>query len=92
NVLLEAASHGVPVISFDVGGIPEIFRNGEEAVLLSDHNPEALADAIQDYLQNPEKHRIMAEKARLRVMREFSLEKKAARLLEYYERRLETRD
>ena len=84
NVLLEAASHGVPVISFDVGGIPEIFRNGEEAVLLSDHTPESLADAIQDYLCSPDKYRQMAEKARLRVMREFSLEKKAARLLEYY--------
>ena len=84
NVLLEAASHGVPVISFDVGGIPEIFRNGEEAVLLSDHTPEALADAIRDYLCSPDKYRQMAEKARLRVMREFSLEKKAARLLEYY--------
>ena len=85
NVLLEAAAHGVPVISFDVGGIPEIFQNGEQAVLLVDHTAPALADSIQDYLLNPEKYEQMAEKARLRVMREFSLEKKADRLLGCYQ-------
>ncbi|MGD9874727.1 MAG: glycosyltransferase family 4 protein [Kiritimatiellia bacterium] len=84
NVLLEAAMHGVPVISFDVGGIPEIFRNGEEAVLLSDHSAEALADAMQDYLRNPDNYREMAAHARARIVRDFSLEAKAKRLLEYY--------
>lgn len=84
NVLLEAATHGVPIVSFDVGGIPEIFRNGEEAVLLSDRTAAALADAIQDYLRIPDQYRGMAVHARDRVVQDFSLEVKAKRLLEYY--------
>lgn len=47
NVMVEAMSCGVPVISTDVSGIPEIIKNGENGLLVETENAEALADSMQ---------------------------------------------
>jgi glycosyltransferase involved in cell wall biosynthesis len=45
-VLLEAMSHGVPVIGSNIGGIPDIITDGENGYLFSTDNPEDLAPKI----------------------------------------------
>lgn len=47
NVMVEAMSCGVPVISTDVSGIPEIIKNGENGILVKTENAEAIADSMQ---------------------------------------------
>ena len=49
-VLLEAFSCGMPVVSTNVGGIPEIV-NESNGILVSPHDPTQLADAMQTMLQ-----------------------------------------
>jgi glycosyltransferase involved in cell wall biosynthesis len=45
-VLLEAMSHGVPVIGSNVGGIPDIITDGENGFLVPERDPAILAEKI----------------------------------------------
>jgi glycosyltransferase involved in cell wall biosynthesis len=47
NVMVEAMSCGIPVVSTDVSGIPEIIKNGENGLLVKTENAEAIADSMQ---------------------------------------------
>ena len=79
NVLMEAASQRVPLLSTSVSSIPEFIDSGIHG-LLSDDSPEALAEAIGYVAQNPDvaaKWTIAAE-ARLRL--DFSMHPGIAQL------------
>jgi len=52
-VLLEAFACGIPVVSTNVGGIPEI-ANESNSILVPPHDPEKLADAMHKMIN---KHR-----------------------------------
>jgi glycosyltransferase involved in cell wall biosynthesis len=84
NVLLEAAMHRVPIVATRVGGIPALFKDGQEACLVEANNIEALASALECYLECPERFIARAELARERVRTHHSPEEKAAGLLEAY--------
>ena len=47
TVLLEAMAAGAPAVSTDVTGIPEVVRHGKTGLLVPQHDPDALADALQ---------------------------------------------
>lgn len=51
-VLLEAMSHGLPVIASGVGGIPEIVENNKNGFLFNRDNPEDLAEKIKYLLDS----------------------------------------
>jgi glycosyltransferase involved in cell wall biosynthesis len=51
--VLEAAAFGLPVVSTNVGGIPHLLRNGEEALLLPEGDAEALASSVRRLLDEP---------------------------------------
>lgn len=59
-VLLEAMASGCPVIGSNVGGIPDIIRDGENGFLVPEQNPEVLAEKITAVLSN----RAMADRFR----------------------------
>src|SRR5579871_4743831 len=41
NVLLEAMAAGVPVVATEVGGVPEIVENDNQALLVEKKNPRS---------------------------------------------------
>jgi L-malate glycosyltransferase len=51
-VVIEALACKKPVIATTVGGIPEIIENGKTGLLIEPDNPEALAAALTNVLQN----------------------------------------
>lgn len=52
--LVEAAMLGKPTIATDVGGNPEIIKNGETGVLIKPKDVNALYAAMRDSIQNTE--------------------------------------
>lgn len=67
TVLLEAAACGIPVITSDVGGCSDIIASGESGWLLPPGNVTALADAMIEALENPDRTEEMAVRARQRA-------------------------
>lgn len=51
--VLEAAAFGLPVVTTDVGGIPHLLRDGEEALLVPEGDAEAMASAVRRLLDEP---------------------------------------
>jgi glycosyltransferase involved in cell wall biosynthesis len=55
---------GIPVIASFAGGTGSLLRDGEHGVLLQDGDPYALAGAMREALEQPEKHAAMAAEGR----------------------------
>jgi glycosyltransferase involved in cell wall biosynthesis len=66
-VLVEGALAGVPLVASRVGGIPEIVRDPEEALLCPPGDPAALAAALRQTLSDPEASVARAERAKERA-------------------------
>lgn len=84
NVLLEAAMAGVPIISTAVGGVPALFADGVEARLVKPADPLALAQALEEYLQQPARYLGFAERARALVIARHGPRAKAEALAVLY--------
>ena len=63
-VILEAMAAEVPIITTNVGGIPELIENGKSGLLVEPKNPIALAGAIERLLNNPEQQKSLAKNAK----------------------------
>jgi glycosyltransferase involved in cell wall biosynthesis len=82
-VLLEAMSHGIPVVATPVGEVPAVLGHGQFGCLLDDGSPQALADGIQRIAGSPDAADVAA-RACLHVRAAYSVEKMAARYCEIY--------
>ena len=65
--LLEAMFAAKPVVASDVGGIPEVVRAGQEALLVPPGNAEALEKAIETVLSDSSLRDALGAAARRRV-------------------------
>ncbi|HLI49425.1 MAG TPA: glycosyltransferase family 4 protein [Chthonomonas sp.] len=79
-VVIEAMALGKPVVAGAEGGPREIITEGVDGLFAPYGQPEALAQAVLRYLQNPEFARQMGEAARRRAQ-EFSIQRYAQRFV-----------
>lgn len=81
KVLIEAMANGLPVIASEVGGIPEIVRNGVEGILVPPGKPDAIAAAVRR-MASDELLREMLVRNGLRRAGEFTVERQRAKVLD----------
>ncbi len=78
---LEAMASSCPVISTQVGGIPDIVRHGETGLLINPHDVPALAQSIEALLDNPARRRSLGRTGRKVVEQNFSSAVNVPRIL-----------
>lgn len=83
--ILEAMAMERPVVATNVGGIPEVVRDGETGFLVPPMDPKALARGIIRVLEDKDIASDMGRKGRALVERHFTLELMVERTHELYE-------
>jgi glycosyltransferase involved in cell wall biosynthesis len=81
-VNIEAMQHGLPVISTDEGGIPDIVDNDLTGFIVEKQNPLTLADKIEELILNPELRIKMGKAGQRKFREQYTLEHFEKRICE----------
>ncbi len=84
SAALLAMANGVPVLASRVGGLPEMIEDRVHG-LLTCNQPEAIAQAMQRLLADRQLACRLAAEARVRVEKEFSVDRMVSATLSVYE-------
>jgi glycosyltransferase involved in cell wall biosynthesis len=84
-VLMEAGAIGMPLISTEVSGIPELVRHGQTGLLVPPEDPLALAEAIMTFARDPKMQSRLGDNARALVEAEFSIASSARQMAELFQ-------
>jgi len=86
NVLLEAMSMNVPVVSSKMAGVPEIVKDGETGYMVEPGKSGQLAGAISKLWSDSAAYKIMSMNGRRLMEENFDKEVQFAKFLEYFHR------
>jgi colanic acid/amylovoran biosynthesis glycosyltransferase len=78
--LMEAMSSGLPVLTTELSGIPELVEDGRTGLLVRPGDVPALADGIRRLVEDRDLRERLAANARQHVVERFSLTAEAERL------------
>ena len=67
NVLIEAASQSLACVTTGISAIPEVFADGENALLVPPEDPAALARALERAIRDPGLRRALGHSAATKV-------------------------
>lgn len=82
NVIVEAQSQRLPVISTPVSGIPELIEHGVNGLLVAPDDPPALARAIEDLGRSPDKRHSMGNAGQTMVHEKFNAASEITQLVQ----------
>tara|TARA_B110000008_G_scaffold275299_1_gene312474 strand:- start:589 stop:1251 length:663 start_codon:yes stop_codon:yes gene_type:complete len=71
--ILEAFKYKLPVIAYEIDGIPEIVENDFDGILVNQINKNSLENAIKDLLKDPAKIKIMGERGYEKLKKNYVL-------------------
>lgn len=89
-VAVEAMIAGCPVVASEVGGLPEVVQHGSTGLLVPPGDPRALAAALDELFDDPQRRKLMGEAAKARS-RQFGARGVVPRIVEVYEDALRAR-
>ena len=85
-VQIEAMAAGLPLISTELGtGTSWVNVDGQTGLVVPPRDPQALADAINSLLADPERRQALGQAARARALAEFTVEKMIDRVFDVYD-------
>jgi glycosyltransferase involved in cell wall biosynthesis len=85
NVLVEACSQGLVCVSTNVSGVPELLTNDVNGLLVEPDHPQALADALERLIRDPNLRRRLGQEAEKRVRQHFDYHSSVRQLLELFQ-------
>lgn len=83
--ILEAGKAGVPIVASNVGGISEIIDDMKSGILLQPKKPKEIKDAIEYYMNHPDKRDIFPNLLKEKIDKEFSLDKMISATIRLYD-------
>ena len=83
---MEAAASGVPVIATDIRGCRDVVDDGRNGVLVGVKDPNALARAIENLVNDQDERRRMGAEGRDKAVSEFDEDRVVDRVLDAYRR------
>ena len=83
-VLAEAQATGMPVITTDVGGIPESTGDGRAGIMIKERDVEALSEAMLRMISMRDRWEELGQIGRKYVERKFGLDQSTDRLMRFY--------
>ena len=83
-VVLEAFACGVPVVTSNLGGLPELVDPGQDGLVVPANDPEALAGALAHVVEDPDRGFAMGQAARAKALEGFTAERHLERLEALY--------
>ena len=86
--VLEAMSSGLPVVTTNVGGIPETITNGKNGFLCEPFNTRQFSDKILYFLEHPAEAKTMAFEARETIEERFDWRLIVQKVLKVYDKAL----
>jgi glycosyltransferase involved in cell wall biosynthesis len=87
-VLQESMACGTPMVSFKVGGVPDLVRPGITGYLAEPENVQDFANGIAQLLEDHELRDQMSQNCREIALAEYPLELQAQRYIEVYQQAL----
>src|SRR5689334_21317774 len=88
-VLTEAFAAGTPVVASDIAGYRDVVRDGVDGLLVPAADPRALAEALRDLWEEPERRARMAQAAAEDVKR-FAWPRVAGEVMQAYKEAIAT--
>jgi len=79
----ECLHHRTPLVATAVGGLPDLIQDNRTGLLVAPRDPDALAEALEGLLRDPERRARMAGAA-LETLADYSMEQIAARFGRLY--------
>lgn len=87
-ILLEAMTAELPIVVTEAGGIPEIIKNHENGLMVSQKNPEMLAKAIQGLIKNKGIANELKKTAKKIVLERFNIKQMIEKTASVYSRQI----
>jgi glycosyltransferase involved in cell wall biosynthesis len=84
NTVIEAMSCSVPVVAFEIGGMPDMIDHMKNGYLAQPFNPDDLASGINWVLEAADRYRQLAESALCKARQSFGLEKSVEKYTHLY--------
>lgn len=88
NVVMEASASGLPVISTEVGAVPQIVLDGKTGILVKPMDVDGLVSAFKRLIDNPVLINEMGREGRQRMEEEYSWEIICKKIEDAYENML----
>jgi len=85
NVLLEGMAAGLPIVTTNGGGSPEVVIHGTNGLVVPPRDPNALAEAVSNILSDSKTREQFALNNRKKALEDLSLERMARQSVEVYD-------
>jgi glycosyltransferase involved in cell wall biosynthesis len=84
NVLLESMACGIPMVSFDIGGVPDLVRPGATGYLARPEDVQDLRNGILTLLEDAALRQAMGQQCRAIALTEYAVELEVQRYIALY--------
>lgn len=82
--VLESSACEKPVVVSNVGGLPEVVKDGETGIIVEKQNPKQTAEAIEKLILNKSLREQLGRNGRQRVEKKYNFSENIEQMVEFY--------